>query len=53
VSDLGDHLRALGLLAVSFALDDIVALATKKRDGAPPRVVDELRFLAFDNRNAD
>jgi DNA replication protein DnaC len=31
VSDLRDRLRALGLLAASTALDDIVALATRKR----------------------
>jgi DNA replication protein DnaC len=34
VSDLRDRIRALGLLAASPALDDIVALATKKRWGA-------------------
>jgi hypothetical protein len=33
VTDLRDRLRALGLLAASSALDDIVALATKKRWG--------------------
>src|ERR1700691_1321081 len=33
MSDLRDRLRALGLLAASSALDDLVALATKKRWG--------------------
>jgi DNA replication protein DnaC len=33
VSDLRDRLRALGLYAASSALDDLVALATKKRWG--------------------
>ena len=33
MTDLRDRLRALSLLAASSALDDIVALATKKRWG--------------------
>ena len=33
MSDLRERLRALGLLAASSALDDLVALATKKRWG--------------------
>jgi DNA replication protein DnaC len=33
MSDLRDRLRALGLLAASPALDDIMAVATKKRWG--------------------
>jgi hypothetical protein len=33
VTDLRDRLRTLGLLAASSAVDDIVALATKKRWG--------------------
>jgi DNA replication protein DnaC len=33
VSDLRERLRALGLLAASSALDDLVAVATKKRWG--------------------
>ncbi len=35
MSDLRARLRALGLLAASSAIDDLVALATKKRWGAP------------------
>ena len=34
MSDLRDRLRALGLFAASSALDDLMALATKKRWGA-------------------
>lgn len=34
MSDLREKLRALGLLAVSSVLDDLIALATKKRWGA-------------------
>ncbi|HEY6399538.1 MAG TPA: IS21-like element helper ATPase IstB [Solirubrobacteraceae bacterium] len=33
MSDLRDRLRALGLLATSASLDDLIALATKKRWG--------------------
>ena len=49
MSDLRDRLRALGLLASSSALDDIVALATKKRWG-PTEVLEHVADLEEKDR---
>ena len=49
VSDLRDRLRALGLLAASAALDDLVALATKKRWG-PTEILEHVADIEEKDR---
>jgi DNA replication protein DnaC len=49
VSDLRERLRALGLLAASPALDDIVAAATKKRWG-PTEILEHVADLEEKDR---